>query len=465
VIGWISVRRMLMAGSAVMLTATGCGFQGVNSLPLPGAVGRGPNAKTYHVEIANVGQLESNSPVLIDDVVVGSVGKMTVKDWHAHVDVSVAPDVVVPANAVASVGQTSLLGSMHLALNPPLGQAPSGKLEPGGTIGLDKSFTYPSTEQTLSSLSVVVNGGGLGQIGDIIHNFNIALNGREPQVRELLGRLDTFVGTLDAQRDNIIETIKSLDRLAGTFAGQRDVINRALNRIPPALDVLIQERPRLTTALEKLGGFSDTATQLVNDSRADLVKNLQNLEPALRAIADVGPQLDKLLGYLTIYPYTQSYLDRGVRGDYYNLFATLDLTVPRLKRTLMLGTRWEQEGAKLVPAPGDPYYLNYTYDPLNVGVTRPPPDGPGPPNAPQEAPLAEAAAAGPAGMPPMPTVNEPLLPVAPPPVMPGASAATSAGPTTPVFAGPYPAEQGAADRPAPPAGAPPPPVAPMGGGG
>ena len=88
--------------------------------------------------------------------------------------------MVVPANAVATVGQTSLLGSMHLALNPPLGEKPSGRLQPGATIGLNQSSTYPTTEQTLSSLSAVVNGGGLGQIGDIIHNFNAALSGREP---------------------------------------------------------------------------------------------------------------------------------------------------------------------------------------------------------------------------------------------------------------------------------------------
>ncbi len=161
--------------------------------------------------------------------------------------------MVVPANAVATVGQTSLLGSMHLALNPPLGEKPSGRLQPGATIGLNQSSTYPTTEQTLSSLSAVVNGGGLGQIGDIIHNFNAALSGREPQIRELLTRLDNFVGVLDQQRDNIIASIQQLRRVAGTFAGQRDVIDRALKDIPPALDVLIKERPRLTTALEKLG--------------------------------------------------------------------------------------------------------------------------------------------------------------------------------------------------------------------
>ena len=94
-------------------------------------MGTGPDAIIYHVEVANVATLESNSPVMIDDVVVGSVGKMTVDDWHADVEVSVKPDVVVPANAVATVGQTSLLGSMHLALNPPLGQSRAASCSPG----------------------------------------------------------------------------------------------------------------------------------------------------------------------------------------------------------------------------------------------------------------------------------------------------------------------------------------------
>src|SRR3979411_1926988 len=157
--GGRKVKRLTSAGACLAVTMTGCSFQGLNSLPLPGAVGRGPDAVTYHVEVPNVATLESNSPVMIDDVVVGSVGKMTVQDWHADVEISVKPDVAVPANAVATVGQTSLLGSMHLALNPPLGQAPEGKLQPGATIPLNMTSTYPSTEQTLSSLSAVVNGG------------------------------------------------------------------------------------------------------------------------------------------------------------------------------------------------------------------------------------------------------------------------------------------------------------------
>jgi virulence factor Mce-like protein len=386
------------------VATTGCAFHGVNSLPLPGAVGRGSEAHLYHVEIANVGTLESNSPVMINDVVVGSVGQMKLQGWHADVEISVKPDVIVPANAVASVGQTSLLGSMHLALNPPLGQPPSGRLQPGATIGLNRSSTYPSTEQTLSSLAAVVNGGGLGQIGDIIHNFNAALSGHEDQIRDLIKRLDTFVGILDAQHDNIIASIQSLNRLATTFADQRDVITQALKKIPLALDVLNKERPRLTTALDKLRIFSDTTRGLVNSTQADLVKNLQNLQPTIQALADVGPDLDTALAQATVYPYGQNFVDRAVRGDYVNFYAILDLTVPRLKRTLFAGTRWGQEGAALVPAPGDPWYLNYTYNPLGTGINPPPADVAPPASGPATA--AEAT--------PMPPVSEPLVPVAPP---------------------------------------------------
>ena len=246
-------RRLLTVFAAVMLVLTGCAFQGVNSLPLPGAVGRGADAAVYHVEMANIGTLESNSPVMIDDVVVGSVGKMTLHGWHVDLEVSVKPDVVVPANAVATVGQTSLLGSMHVALDPSPGQAPGGRLPPGTTIGLNDSSTYPSTEQTLSSLAAVVNGGGLGQIGEIIGNFNTALSGRQDAVRDLITRLDTLAGTLYQQRDNIIATIDELNRFALRLGSQQEILTRALNKIPPALDVLLEERPRLTTALTKAG--------------------------------------------------------------------------------------------------------------------------------------------------------------------------------------------------------------------
>jgi phospholipid/cholesterol/gamma-HCH transport system substrate-binding protein len=364
-----SARRWAAVAGCIALTATGCTFEGLNSLPLPGTVGTGSGATVYHVRIANVGTLEPNSPVMVSDVVVGAVRKMTVDDWSADVELSVKPDVVVPGNAIATVGQTSLLGSMHLALDPPVGQEPEGRLPSGATLALDRSSTYPSTEQTLSSLSVVVNGGGLTQIGDIIGNFSAALDGRQDQIRDLLTRMNNVVGLLDSQRGNIIDTVSALNAFAGTFADDREVLTAALDRIPPALEVLAQQRPRITTAMRKLGEFSEVGSRLITESQDDIVRNLKNLEPTVRALADVGPDLATALAYLPTYPYTQEFIDRGIRGDFMNQFIVFDFTIPRLKSGLLLGTRWGEPNATMVPAPGDPWYSSYTLDPLKAPVT------------------------------------------------------------------------------------------------
>ncbi|WP_374207068.1 MCE family protein [Mycolicibacterium sp. OfavD-34-C] len=412
--------KVSCAAMAVAVTATGCSFTGLNSLPLPGAVGRGPDSQTFVVQLANVGTLEPNSPVMIDNVVVGSIRTMNARDWHAVVDVSVQKDVVVPANAVATVGQTSLLGSMHLALDPPPGEPPRGRLRAGTTIEVNNSSAYPSTEETLSTLSILVNGGGLGQIGDVIHNTGAALSGRTDETRQLLSRLNDVAGVLATNRTHIVDSIRSLDRLAGTFAAQRDVLDRALKEIPPALDVLVQQRSNITEALRTLGTFSGVLNGVVTDVHNDLITNLENLEPVLRVLADVGPDLDAVLAYMTTYPLSQDIIDRGVRGDYMNLFAVIDLTVARLRRTTLLGTRFGVPQYPLVPAPGDPWYRNYSYDPLAVPVA---PATPAP---------NETAAASPS--PEMFAEGGPSMAVNPPPLLPPAQLG---GPEVPIFAGPY----------------------------
>lgn len=406
---------------AVVVSATsGCAFQGLNSLPLPGTAGRDATAVKYFIEIANVGTLEPNSPVLISDVTVGSVADLSVEDWKATVEVSVEPDVVVAENAVATVGQTSLLGSMHLALNPPLGDQPRGRLAPNATLPLNKSSTFPSTERTLSSLSTIVNGGGLGQISDIIHESSAALSGREEQVRDLLTRLDEIAGVLADQRHDVVVTFDELNKLSATLAENSGTIDAAIRRIPAALDVLVRERPQIITALDRLRTFSDTATGLIDDTQDDLIRNLGNLEPILRSVADLGSDLDTVLAYLTTFPFTQNVIDRGMKGDFMNLFVTLDLTYPRIKRTLALGTRFGEPRAALVPAPGDPWYENYTYDPLSTAIVESAPAAPAPPEASTE---------------PLPASAEPVLPVAPPT---GWRSGNEAPSHDQIFAGPYP---------------------------
>ncbi len=167
------------------------------------------------------------------------------------------------------------------------------------------------------------------------------------------------------------------------------MITQALQKIPPALDVLIRERPRITAALDKLGTFSDTATRLVNDAGADLVQNLQNLGPTISALADIGPDLDAAIAYAPTFPFTQGFIDRYIRGDYVNGYFIIDLTNAGLRKSILLGTHWGRLGAEGVPAPGDPEYLQFKFGaPIPPGP--PPADAP-PPADPAPGPPPDSA--------------------------------------------------------------------------
>ena len=98
---------------------SGCEWQGVNSLPLPGTSGHGPGAFTIQAQLPDVDNIERNSRVRVGDVTVGNVEKIERQGWHALLTMTINGDVDLPANATAKVGQTSLLGSKHIELAPP----------------------------------------------------------------------------------------------------------------------------------------------------------------------------------------------------------------------------------------------------------------------------------------------------------------------------------------------------------
>ena len=139
--------------------------------------------------------------------------------------------------------------------------------------------------------------------------------------------------------------------MAGTFAAQRDVLTRwrwtASHRLWTCWLPSGPISPRRWTARH----VQRVATEVVQTTpRPTWFTTCATLEPTLRSLADVGPELDKALSYFTAFG--QDTIDRAIRGDYLNQFVIFDFTVPRRKKTHSLGTRWGSGGAKLVPARG-----------------------------------------------------------------------------------------------------------------
>lgn len=337
--------RLARAGcvmTAMALLFTGCSdWRGLNSLPMPGTAGGGPGSFTIRAELPDVNNVQENSRVRVGDVNVGTVTKIQRQDWHAVLTMTLDGNVVLPANATATIGQTSLLGSLHIELAPPSTEAPEGRLHDGSVIPLASGGAYPSTEQTLAAVSLLLNGGGIGQLQDITTALSTAFAGRENDLRSLITQVDRFIANTDRQTDDIIGATDSLNNLVGDFAEQDPVVDRALDTIPEALAVLKDERETLAEALDQLGTFSALAADSSNQTKEALVAELKDLAPVVKSLADSGPALTRSLSFFAVYPFAQETLDKWFRGDYANLTAVIDLTLSRIDSSFFTGTRFE----------------------------------------------------------------------------------------------------------------------------
>lgn len=340
------MKRLVIIALGVALAVSGCEWRGLNSLSLPGTAGS-DGTYTISAELPDVVVIQQNSRVRVADVNVGNVTKIEVQDWHALVTMRIDNSVHLPANSTAKVGQTSLLGSMHIELAPPTDEPPRGELQDGAVIPLSRAATYPTTEQTLASVSLLLNGGGLAQLQEINQSFARALAGRENDMRSLLTQLDTFIAALNDQTDDIISATEKLNGLVGQFAQQNPTVDKALTTIPQALGVLAEERAKIADAADALGKFSAIAVSTVNQSREALVANLRNIAPVLRSLADAGPALTQGLDFLSTYPWVKSNIPNWFRGDFANISLVVDLTLSRIDSGLFTGTRWEGDLTEL----------------------------------------------------------------------------------------------------------------------
>jgi phospholipid/cholesterol/gamma-HCH transport system substrate-binding protein len=300
------LRRIAALGTGVLLLA-GCGFRGAYSFSLPGGADLGDDPYTVQVEFLDVLDLVQQSAVKVADVPVGRVDKIELADdWTALVTLSVDGDVDLPANAVAKIQQSSLLGEKFIELAAPGNETAEGSLREHPRIPLERTNRNVEVEELLGALSLVLNGGGLAQLQTINRELGEALQGRESAVRSTLTELDTFIGGLDDQKSEINRALDSANTLAETLAARTGTIETALDTIGPGLDVINQQRDLLVSMLEGLARLGDVGTRIINQSAADTVADLQLLQPILTQLAAAGPDLAGSLDLLLTYPFPAS---------------------------------------------------------------------------------------------------------------------------------------------------------------
>ena len=325
----VSVRPVaaLVLFLVAALLMSGCKFDGAYDLPLPGDKVDEGDGFYVTADFADALNVVPRTAVFANDVPVGQVAEVERVGWRARVKFLVRKDIKLPENVEIDVRQTSLLGEKYLALvEPAPGTASSKRLSDGDVIPISRTSRNPEVEEVLGALSMVLSGGGVGQLKTISHELNNMMNGRTDEARHLLGNLDRMIGGLDDQKGDIIRVMESIDKLSATLVKEKDVIGEAIDSMGPALKVLNRQHKALMKMLRQLDRLGVVGTRVLDKSRDDIVASLRHLKPTLTRLADAGDSLAPGLSMLASFPFPRE-AGNIVRGDYANALFHMDINL------------------------------------------------------------------------------------------------------------------------------------------
>lgn len=256
------------------------------------------SAKTYNADFTNVSGLQDGQFVRIAGVEVGKVNKITVQpDTTVVVQFSADNSVVLTQGSRAVIRYDDLIGGRYLALEE--GAGGTTKLKPGDTI--PPSNTSPALDldaliggfrplfRALDPNQVNALSGQLIKAfegeGDTISSFfthtaalTNTLADRDQLIGQVIGNLDSVLGSLGDQSTQFAKAVDSLSQLVSTLAGRKQDISNSVaygNAAAASIaDLLAQARPPITKVVHE----TDRTAGLVAADRA-YVDNLINTLP------------------------------------------------------------------------------------------------------------------------------------------------------------------------------------------
>jgi phospholipid/cholesterol/gamma-HCH transport system substrate-binding protein len=319
---------LLVAVASVMLS--GCDFN-VYELPLPGGTDVGDNPMTVTVMFEDVLDLVPKSTVKVNDVSVGMVSDIQLDGQVAKVTLELQDDVKLPDDAEAQIRQTSLLGEKFVSLGPPSDGGSDEPLESGDTIPLERSGRNPEVEEVLGALSLLLNGGGVGQLQTINRELNHVLEGREDSARSVFRQIEELMGQFDANKEDIVDAIESLNRLAIATKAQLPTIDATLEQLPSALRTIDAQRGDLVKMLKALNRLGDVGIRVIKASKDSTIESFRQLVPVLTELSNTGDNFAKSFHVFLTYPFVDDVVGKDPQvarnlhmGDYTNLSVQLD---------------------------------------------------------------------------------------------------------------------------------------------
>lgn len=309
-----------LVGLAVLVSSCGISLQ---SLPKIGGVS-GP---TYEVTatFANVVNLPANAEVRVGAFSVGYVSSIGLKDFQAVVTMKIKNSTKLPAGTTATVAFDTPLGEDFIQLTAPTVTTAASYLKNGAAIPEQDTVTAPSVEKAFGALGALLNGGGINQLQTIISQTNLALNGNQSKIRNLVQVLNETVTSFAQNTPSIDAALDSIAALTKTLNQNSGTITQGIASLGPAVSLLSSQNQSLDDLVSQLDNLSTVSNDIITASSSGTIDTVDQLFPLLTQLVNVKGQIAPAL---TAINELETNTPRAVPGNYLQLNIDATVEVP-----------------------------------------------------------------------------------------------------------------------------------------
>lgn len=306
----MTTRRRLWT---VLATALGIAVLAVG---LSGCGIGSPSTISTSAMFSDVGTLAQGAQVKMADVPVGSVTSISLDGSRAKVVMAINRSAHVPANVVAKVDRTTILGERYVDLAVP--RHPSGRLTNGGEIR--RTAIVPTVEQVIGSGSEVFGAISASDLAEIVNASGRGFSGEAAALHRFLNSLSTVVAGYATRTTQIKTVVKSLDRLGSTLAPTSGADAQAIANLSSTAKVLAQNSARFEQLLSSLEGVSKQGSTILQSEYPQIVDQLKALEAVSSQLASHQQDLAQLLEWL---PAHDASMSESVRDNFLQILNNL----------------------------------------------------------------------------------------------------------------------------------------------
>jgi phospholipid/cholesterol/gamma-HCH transport system substrate-binding protein len=241
-------------------------------------------------------QLAKFGDVRRHGALVGNVRGITNDGTQAVIKVALVPAAAknIPENISIEILPTTLFGQKYIAIKDPTD--PSEKsLSDGDVIPANRVRTNVELQKILADLYPLLRSIRPADLSSTLYALATALRGRGDQLGETMGKLDSYLTTMNVHLPTLQQDLVLLARVSRTYAIAAPDLVRLLRNATTTAHTLTDKEPQLETFIGDVTGLGETSTRMLTRNEDNIVRAAALSRPLLGLLDTYSPEFPCLL--------------------------------------------------------------------------------------------------------------------------------------------------------------------------